>query len=103
MATFERLKEAYSYYCFREFGEERTLTEDVREVPVMYTTSEDEERDYQVTYFVDDLQLKYFIDEECVWVEQFDSLDELADCMEGSDFEGYYYECVSHDEEAEDD
>lgn len=94
----ERLVKAYQEYCWKEFYEYPSAEEIGGEIGVMYTTSEDESREYQATYYLDTLEFKCFIDGVVVYYESYKSLDDIADELESCSFDDYYSWVVNFDE-----
>lgn len=84
----------YQRYCFEEFEDDKPIKEGTTEFPVMYTTTEDEEHELQVTYYTDTLKCVAYVDNEEVGCDEFDSLEEMAEDIDGCDFQIYYEWCM---------
>lgn len=83
-------EDIYTQYYREEFNGDPKIDDGQTEFGVMYTTTEDEEHELQVTYYTDTMRSVYYVDDEEVWHEDFESLELMAEDIEGMDFQLYY-------------
>lgn len=82
-------KEMISEYLHREFGEETSQFPDLTQIPVAYTTSEDEKHEFQVCLDLIHYTTTYYVDGKEVYQETFDSLEQYVECeIRYLDFDG---------------
>ena len=109
MDSRKRFIQVYTDYCDREGFETDELSENDNEFGVMFTTDGEDyltdeagniigcvEDHLQATYFLDQLALIYFVNDEEVARETFNSIDEMADDLEDASWDAFYSLCFRH-------
>ena len=67
-------------YCRREFEDDKKVDfSDLSKIPVAYTTTEDEKHEIQAYINLVDFRVETFVDDKCVQIEQYDSLEEMVE------------------------
>ena len=85
-AAYDRVIDLINDFCEREYGEPAVTDEPAR-INIAYTTDEETEKEIQVYADLETLRLVTEYDGKAVRIERFESLDAMADALDGISFD----------------
>lgn len=86
-ALLDKAKQIINEFCIKEYGGEGAVFDDLSEVNIAYTTTEDEKFEIQANVNLVDYYIETKVDGKRVHIEQYDSLSDLVDGLTGLDFD----------------